>query len=296
MTQAPEEFSGRLAEGKDWREIVAWVSDLPPMPHVAQKALKLVEDPSCSAPELAKVLTADAALAARVLKIANSAMFARQREITTLNQAIMLIGLKALKGVVVAATLRQMTSGQSKLEQLIWENSMFSAMIASKVAIALKFRWHEEVFLLSLLHTLGQIVLISQKATSELYGNVLKQIQVSGVDYVSAEQQVLGFAHPLIGALVAKKWNFPGETCQVILHYRDPVESLESDVEKQIAVVQLADAVSHSAKVGSPDGYPDQSQLIARLCGLLKLESEVLSKIVEDVKAQFEKERSLYFS
>lgn len=296
MTQPPEEFSGRLAEGKDWREIVAWVSDLPPMSHVAQKALKLVEDPSCSAPELAKVLTTDAALAARVLKIANSAMFARQREITTLNQAIMLIGLKALKGVVVAATLRQMTSGQSKLEQLIWENSMFSAMVASKVASLIKVRWHEEVFLLSLLHTLGQIVLISQKTTSELYSNVIKQIEASGVDYVSAEQQVLGFAHPLIGALVAKKWNFPGETCQVILHYRDPVDSVDSDVEKQIAVVQLADAIAHTSKIGSPDGYPDQSALVKRICTFLKIDEAQITKLIDDAKVQFESERALYSS
>ncbi len=296
MTQPPEEFSGRLAEGKDWREIVAWVSDLPPMSHVAQKALRLVEDPSCSAPELAKVLTTDAALAARVLKIANSAMFARQREITTLNQAIMLIGLKALKGVVVAATLRQMTSGQSKLEQLIWENSMFSAMVASKVANLIKVRWHEEVFLLSLLHTLGQIVLISQKTTSELYSKVIKQIEATKVDYVSAEQQILGFAHPLIGALVAKKWNFPGETCQVILHYRDPVETVDSDVEKQIAVVQLADALAHTSKIGSPDGYPDQNPLVKRISTLLKIEEAQLNKLIDDAKVQFENERALYSS
>lgn len=296
MTQAPDEFNGRLAEGKDWREIVAWVSDLPPMSHVAQKALRLVEDPSCSAPELARVLTNDAALAARVLKIANSAMFARQREITTLNQAIVLIGLKALKGVVVAATLRQMTSGQSKLEQIIWENSMFSAMIASKIAGLIRARWFEEVFLLSLLHTLGQIVLISQKTTSALYGNVIKQIEASSVDYVTAEQQILGFAHPLIGALVAKKWNFPGETCQVILHYRDPVDTVDSDVEKQIAVVQLSDALSHVSKIGSPDGYPDQSPLVKRICSLLKIDETSLTKLIEDSKLQFENERALYSS
>src|SRR5258708_18788725 len=98
----PTEFEGRLAKGKDWREIVAWVGDLPPMPHVAARAISMVENPDTTAPELTDLLSSDTALAARVLKIANSAMFSRQREITTLNQAIMIIGFKALKGIIVA--------------------------------------------------------------------------------------------------------------------------------------------------------------------------------------------------
>ena len=105
---APREFEGRLSQGKDWREIVAWVGDLPPMPQVASRAISLVENPDTTASELTDLLSTDAALAARVLKIANSAMFSRQREITTLNMAIMVIRFKALKGIIVAATLRQL--------------------------------------------------------------------------------------------------------------------------------------------------------------------------------------------
>ena len=124
------EFAGRIAANKDWREIVAWVGDLPPMPNVASRAIQMVENPDCTAPELAKLLASDPALAARVLKIANSAMFSRQREITTLNQAVMIIGFKALKGIVVAATLRQMSGrGSAAIEKLVWENSMCCAMV-----------------------------------------------------------------------------------------------------------------------------------------------------------------------
>ena len=98
---APEEFTGRLAPGKDWREIVAWVGDLPPMPQVASRAISMVENPDTTASELTELLSSDTALAARVLKIANSAMFSRQREITTLNQAIMIIGFKQLGQLLV---------------------------------------------------------------------------------------------------------------------------------------------------------------------------------------------------
>lgn len=296
----PQEFDGRLAEGKDWREIVAWVGDLPPMPQVASRAINLVENPDTSAEELTDLLSSDTALAARVLKIANSAMFCRQREITTLKQAIMIIGFKALKGIIVAATLRQLNKRYGKLEQLVWENSMCAAMCATAVANKLRKRYGEEIFLMGLLHSLGQVVFLSHKELAEDYKRVIETIQAKQIDYVSAEQEIFGFAHPLVGALVAKKWNFSAETCQVILHYRDPIDSPElNDLqEEKTAMVQLADLITHAAGIGSPEGYPESPADIRRLAVLLGFSEDMVDEdietLIEDTKARFEAERHIY--
>lgn len=295
----PKEFDGRLAKGRDWREIVAWVGDLPPMPHVASRAIQLVEDPNVTAPDLTELLSSDAALAARVLKIANSAMFSRQREITTLNQAIMVIGFKALKGIIVAATLRQANKTFNKNEQLIWENSMCTAMCATSISKKLKKRYVDEIFLLGLLHGLGQIVLIFNKETAADYRKVFESIQSKTIEYAEAEQEVLGFAHPLIGALVAKKWNFSGDTCQVILHYKDSIEDKPSnDGEEKIAIVQMADLMSHLAGVGSPPGYPKREGEIERLAMLVgfdpKTVKDTVATIVKETTEQFQNEKHVY--
>lgn len=297
-TQAPQEFEGRIAAGKDWREIVAWVGDLPPMPHVASRAIGMVEDPSTTAKELTDLLSSDTALAARVLKIANSAMFSRQREITTLNQAIMIIGFKALKGIIVAATLRQLNRGSGKAEKLIWESSMATATSAHLIAKKLKKRYIEEIFLLGLLKNLGQIVLLAQAAAE--YKKVVELIKERSVNYIVAEQEVLGFAHPLIGALVAKKWNFSAETCQVILHYRDPVDGPkpDSETDEKTAIIQLADCISHLAGVGNPENYPDEKPLALTLMTHVgfdpKTLEESLTEIVEGTKNQFAAESHIY--
>lgn len=297
---APKEFEGRLAGGRDWREIVAWVGDLPPMPTVASRAIGLVEDPDCTATELTKLLSTDTALAARVLKIANSAMFARQREITTLSQAIMVIGFKSLKGVIVAATLRQFQKKFGPIERMVWENSMCSGMAASSIAKTLRKKYVEEIFLLGLLHSLGQIVLLFQQETSKDYALVLDKIQSTGADFATAEQEIFGFAHPLIGALVAKKWNFSSDTCQAILHYCDPVEGnrAESELEEKTAVVRLADLLSHAAGVGNPEGYPilmDEIHSLAVYVGFPENSvAEAMTRIIEDTKATFERERHIY--
>jgi HD-like signal output (HDOD) protein len=297
--QAPKEFEGRLKQGRDWREIVAWVGDLPPMPHVASKAIQLVEDPNVTAPDLTELLSSDTALAARVLKIANSAMFSRQREITTLNQAIMIIGFKALKGIIVAATLRQANKNSGVIEQLVWENSMCSAMLATNLSKKLKKRFVDEIFLLGLLHSLGQIVLMFNKETAADYKRVIELIERTSKEYVVAEDEVLGFAHPLIGALVAKKWNFSTETCQVILHYRDAIDRKpETDQEQKVAIVQLADLMAHEAGIGSPPNYPRRRGEIDHLAGQLGFDPKTLKSTIDEILADtmksFESEKHIY--
>lgn len=297
---APKEFEGRLTKGKDWREIVAWVGDLPPMPQVASRAISMVENPDITAQELTELLSTDAALAARVLKIANSAMFSRQREITTLNQAIMIIGFKALKGIIVAATLRQINKSFGNLEKLIWEASMCTAVCSTVITKKLRKPYAEEIFLLGLLHNLGQLVLLFQPETGRDYKLILKQIDEYGADFASAEQDVFGFAHPLIGALVAKKWNFSPEACQVILHYRDELDGMKpsSVVEEKTAVVQLAELVCHCAGVGNPVGYPDQTENAISVATFLGFEAKTvkdkLAELVADTQAQFQNEKHVY--
>jgi HD-like signal output (HDOD) protein len=297
---APTEFQGRLSAGKDWREIVAWVGDLPPMPQVASKAVQLIENPDTTANELTTLLAKDTALVARVLKIANSAMFSRQREITTLNQAIMMIGFKALKGVIVAASLRQMNKTFGKLDQLVWESSMGTAVAASLISRKLRKKYVEEIFLLGMMHGLGQIVLLSQKATIDDYKKVVQLIETNQVDYVTAEQQVLGFAHPLIGALVAKKWNFNPDTCQVILHYADAIEYLkpESELEEKTAMVQLADLVTHAAGIGAPPGLMisrEQIEKVAVYVGFDPVTVKVqIEEVIKETQTQFQNERHVY--
>jgi len=297
---APEEFQGRLAAGKDWREIVAWVGDLPPMPHVASRAISMVENPDTTATEITELLSTDTALAARVLKIANSAMFSRQREITTLNQAIMIIGFKALKGVIVAATLRQLSKGTGAIEKLIWENSMCSAMCSAQLAKKLRKRYVEEIFLLGLLHSLGQIVLLAQGETAKSYKDVLKTIRDEHLDYAQAETKIYGFSHPLIGALVAKKWNFSAETCQVILHYKDPLEDPkpENELEEKCGVVCLSDMISHAAGIGNPEGYPSDFAEVLKVAHYVGFDPKTatadLEAIINETQEQFNRERHVY--
>lgn len=292
LNRVPEEFRNHVSPEKDWKEIVAWVGDLPPLPHVAAQALALIEDPDATAGKLTELLGGDTALAARVLKIANSAMFSRQREITTINQAIMTIGFKTLKGIIVAATLRQLNRKYGQIEQMVWENSTCTAVTCRQIAVKLKKPYVEELFLLGLLHDLGKLVLIRQISAD--YKKIV-DAAASGKLFVEAEQNQFGFSHTLIGALVAKKWNFSMDTCQAILHHHDPdLSPLPQPLQEKTSLMVLADLVAHTLGHGHPEGYPDMTGRMLEAANVFKLNENDVNKIREDAAKTFGESGSMF--
>ena len=281
----PEEYSEHISPTANWREIVAWVGDLPPLPHVAAQALSLIEDPDVTAKELSDLLGGDTALAARVLKIANSAMFSRQRKITTINQAVMIIGFKTLRGIIVAASLRQLNRSFGDVEKMIWENSACCAMCCKVIATKMRRSFGEEVFLIGLMHDLGKLVLCNR--IPKEYQKIIETTQ-SGVDYVTAETELLGYAHPLIGALVAKKWNFSLDICQTILHHQDEVDApFEDEAAEKVAVVKLGDLIAHTLGYGHREGYPDMQERAQKVLETLDVDIS-LDELVEETGKAFE--------
>jgi HD-like signal output (HDOD) protein len=117
--------------------------------------------------------------------------------------------------------------------------------------------------------------------------------------YAVVEEEILGFSHTLIGALVAKKWNFSLDACQTILHYRDPIDSKpELEQDQKTAIVQLADLMVHELGIGSPPNYPRAQDEIHRIALLLGIDSKKvtakLDELTHQIAQQFENEKRLF--
>ncbi|MGI6681386.1 MAG: HDOD domain-containing protein [Bdellovibrionota bacterium] len=300
QTYNQEEFKTEHEIAVDWREILTWVDDLPPMPHVASKVINLLSSPNTTSAELNEFLKKDTALSSKILKIANSALFSRQREITGINQAVMLIGFQALKGIVVAATIRQMNQTLSSIQKIIWDHSIATAMFSTNISKSLKKPYSDEMFLFGMLHSLGHFVILNYNETKNRFKDVMNLIKENSCDYCTAEQEIFGFTHPLIGALVAKKWNFSAEICQIVLHYASSLESFKEEnvqTEKTL-ILKLSDILSHTLKLGSPEGYKDLTNDIVPICKLIGFNKDTLNEdlqnIVELTEKQYEAEKSIY--
>lgn len=284
-----EEYEGHLAQAVNREELIACAEKIPHLPHVVAKVLKLIENPDSDAGRLANALLSDPGLTSALLKLANSAFFAQSGRIISAEQAVITVGFANLRSLVLVATLRGMTK-RDAADQIVWENSLATAMIGRRLAETVARQWADEIFLVGLIHGLGQFVLLANEKTRAAYPRVLRRIRETGVDYVTAELAEIGFSHPLLGALAASRWNFPVEVCHTILHYHDPLEGIDTPADRKLALVKLADLVAHAAGLGHPEGFPtdlETMQQLARWLGLIRPAGEVLPALIGEAQDHF---------
>jgi len=147
---------------------------------------------------------------------------------------------------------------------------------------------------MGLLHRLGQFIMLANDKTRSVFTTVVERMRETGSDFVSAELEEIGFSHPLLGALVANRWNFPSEVCQTILHYHDPLEGIDTPESKKLALVKLADLIAAAAGVGHPEGCSVDLETLNQLAGWLKVvesgDAEAMEALIAESQEQFKVE------
>lgn len=250
------EYEGRFGRGRTVDDIVSWVETIPPMPEVASRALKLVDDPDSTPQEIAVVLARDPGLVSAVMRAANSASLGRAAAVNTVEEAVLVVGLGALKSLLLGLTLKRWNTRFGDIEKLVWEKSLGTSAAAFVLATFFGKKYQETARLCGLLHNLGQIIMLSHPQVRDEYPKVLRYIHDHQVEYDEAEREVIGFAHPLIGAMVARKWQLPMSICTTILNYNLPFDGIGNTQDEQNAITKMAAALSMCAGLGCPPGHP----------------------------------------
>ena len=201
---------------------LAVIGDLPGIPAVASKVMTAAADPNTSADDLREVIETDPALAARILKVANSSLYAFSRGIETLRHAIALLGFRTVENLVMAASLRDVFQNFGLSEKLLWEHSTLAGAVSARLSsygpIDVE---RESAFTAGLLHDLGKIALAN--AAREKYNKIIMRTYNEGVSFREAELDEFGFDHAELGALVAEKWKLPDRLVNAIrYHHHDP--------------------------------------------------------------------------
>lgn len=250
------EYEGRYGRGRTLEDIVSWVEGIPPMPEVTNKALKLIDDPDSTPHEIAALLTRDPGLVSAVMRAANSASLGRAEAVNTMEEAVLVVGLGALKSLLLGLTLRRWNKNFGDLEKLVWEKSLGTSASAFVLATFFGKKYQETARLCGLLHNLGQIVMLSNPSVRRDYPKVLDYIHEQQVEFDEAERQVIGYLHSLVGAMVARKWQLPMSICTTILNYTQPFDGVANAQDEQTAPTKLAAALSMCAGLGCPPGHP----------------------------------------
>ncbi len=264
--------------------IVEAVNDLPALPQVVVQVIKLTEDPDSTAQDINNVLNQDQAITARVLKMANSAFYGFPRRIGSVTDAIILLGFRTLRSIVMAASVSDILNKEMEGYALeygeLWRHSQCTAMAARLIARKSKFAFLDLAYTAALLHDIGKVIL--NNTMKETYREVVASVTDDNISFIDAENKILGFNHAEVGARVAEKWNLPPETVEAIQLHHSPEDAQVNP--RLTAIVHLADAISVSMGIGMGiDGllYPMSGEAM-QLLGLDELEIEnVISELID---------------
>jgi HD-like signal output (HDOD) protein len=248
-------------DSNELKALVHKITDLPTLPAMMATITRLMQDPRTSAEELGRAIATDPALVSKVLKLVNSAFYGFPGRISTITQAIVILGFSTIRNVVLTTSVLKAfgrNSAQSGFDvSKFWEHSLLTGAIARSLAVERDANFIEETFIAGLLHDMGRIVL-SQKLTSEFDKVVLVQTK-AGISQLKAEQSVLKLTHGDIGGWLARKWNLPIPYVEVMRFHHFPLDCAQQDPNTQtdttnlIYLVHAADVLSKHLVDGKPD-------------------------------------------
>ncbi|MDA7950536.1 MAG: HDOD domain-containing protein [Pirellulaceae bacterium] len=208
------------------------------LPTVAVEVLRLTEQESIDVRALKECIEKDPALTAKILRVVNSSIYGFTRTITNLNEALALLGTKPLKLLVLGFSLPDgLFRGQN--EELLanyWRDSLARAILARKICQYFQLPEEDEAFLVGLLYSIGQLMLLQE--LGEPYSTFLIQVLEQRLPLCEQEIDTLGFDHVVFSAKLLEKWHLPQEIVKaVFLASCSPVFSKEGDVEERLAAV-----------------------------------------------------------
>ncbi len=205
------------------QEILSDIQSLEPLPAVGLKVLELSDRPDLVPGELTALIQTDSALTAKVLKLANSALYGCTREIASIHEAGTRLGTRTLTNLVItgcaARHFRNYGGQNERAVRQAWERSVANAISASLLASISGAVEKHRAYTAGLLQDIGQLVLErhfvreNQAIAAEL---------AAGADLLAAEKAVLGLSHAEVGARLAARWNLPELLVDTILCHHEP--------------------------------------------------------------------------
>jgi len=219
------------AAEKKIKLIINRIHNLPTPPIVFTQVNKVLNNPNTSAYQIGAIISEDPALTAKVLKLTNSAFYGNPRTITSVKQAIIILGLDVVRSLVLSASVFEMFSKKYKIDKeyldSFWRHSLsvaFMARIISRMKNFPSFLEAEESFSAGLLHDIGKLVIFAH--LPDEFHEISRALNENTERHISEiEDEFLGFDHSLVGSYLAQKWNLPEELAVAIRYHHCPDEA-----------------------------------------------------------------------
>jgi putative nucleotidyltransferase with HDIG domain len=265
------------------QKILSEHKELASLPQVISEVIRISRDPKTSIIDLSNVIKKDPNLTTRLLRIVNSPFYGPAQPITTINQAVMTMGVRAVVALALAASIYSMVRKVNTAvdRKKFWRHSLEVAMTSQAIAKALKYNSPEEAFVCGLLHDIGLLILESS------FPEEVRRIWTlaeTGESIIDLEQQSWGTDHARVGQFLLRQWGLPEVLSEAVGgHHLEFGSDDTHPYQKIILIVNLANRVSRF-KVGN---YPPPEarviELKKTLLADLKMDESVLKEIERSI-------------
>ena len=262
-------------------EMLDFGDKLPSFPTAVAEAIRMLSSESTDNDSIAAALQRDQALVAQVLKMANSAFYGVSRRVSTVKQALLVLGRNAVRSLVVAVSAQEFLGraqpGYLLARGQLWEYSLASGAAASLVAHKVGYKPADEAFVAGLLHDIGKVVLSEYLAERSTELAEMVGLATDLVSFDTIEQELLHIDHAALGSMLCDHWQLPARLSHAVRYHHSPSQA--GDDWQLAAVVHAANALTMTVGIGlGVDGLQyllDESALL-RL-GLTSEDMEVLA-------------------
>lgn len=236
-----------------------------PIPQVALKILRLVDQDDYDLETIAGEVRQDQVISAKTLQLCNSAMFSRGKPIDTLDHAVLLLGQDLLVQLVVSAAVRGFFNlkghGYSLCKGGLFHHAVGTAQVAAILATTTGAVSAARAYTAGLLHDIGKVVL--DQFISAAYPLFYRNLMEKDKNIIDIEQEIFGINHATVGRMLAEKWSFPTSLVQVIAHHHQPEE--EETYSELAHILYLSDLLITKLHPGLEMEKMDDNKLGERL-------------------------------
>lgn len=264
-------------------DLLAALRDLPPLPSVVLELVESLGHEELSAAQYAAKISRDQALAAKILRLANSSFYGRGRQVRSVPEAITLLGLRTVRGAVTAAGLAGSFRRHPGFDQItFWRHSLGSALCAQALAGELRRDDADVAFTVGLLHDIGRLALAN--AFAPAYAEAERWRHDRDCTIGDAEHAVLGIDHAEIGGLIARQWNFAPAIADAISQHHVPPATTELTLT---GIAHVGDAIAHALGLAgdADEAVPALALPVWTACGL---DDAACMRVFAHAEAQFE--------
>ncbi len=258
------------------------LQELPALPAVVMRVLKETESPTVTSAQIEKLICSDQALAAKVLRVVNSAYYGLTGQVNTVSQAIVILGMQQVRNLVLSVScisaIKAKTARENEILAALWLHSFGSAAAAQILGRHkhIEGRDLEVLFIGGLLHDIGRLFLFSNFART--YEKALQTAAERQIPLDQAEQEILGISHCEIGEIMAQKWNLPNALAEILAGHEGP---FNESTAPALYLVHLADWLMYTLE---EEGHDFAKRPDPRAMAWYGLEEEEFGAVREEIR------------